>query len=170
MNAVLQLPCLALGNERTLNVAGHKAGNILPVVGGLPHDGGGKITPLDGCGQEHRLDLGHHSEVRVGQLNFIFKIRDRTQAAHHDGSALLLGEGDRQPVEGVDLDIRDVLAGLPQHGNALLYRKKRGLGAVDQHRDDHLVKHTAGALDNIEMPVRDGVEAAGIHGDGGHGW
>ena len=110
------------------------------------------------------------AKFRVGQLNFIFKIRDRTQTAHHDGSALLLGEGDRQPVEGVNLDIRDVLAGLPQHGNALLYRKKRGLGAVDQHRDDHLVKHTAGALDNIEMPVRDGVEAAGIHGDGGHGW
>ena len=102
----------------------------------------------------------------MGQLNFIFKIRDRAQTAHHDGSALLLGEGDRQPVEGVNLDIRDVLAGLPQHGNALLYRKKRSLGAVDQHRDDHLVKHTAGALDNIEMPVRDGVEAAGIHGDG----
>ena len=139
-------------------------------MGSLPHDGGGKVTPLDGRRQEHCLDLGHHGEVCVGQLNLILEIRDCPQAAHHDGRALLLGEADRQAVEGVDLDVRDILAGIPQHGNALLDREKRGLGTVDQHRDNHFVKHTAGALDNIEMPVRDGVEAAGIHGDGGHGW
>ena len=106
------------------------------------------------------------AKLAARELDLVLEVRDGAQAAHHDGRALLLGEGDRQPVEGVDLDIRDVLAGLPQHGNALLDRKQGLFGTVDQHRNDDLVEHTAGALDNIEMPVRDGVEAAGIHGDG----
>ena len=100
------------------------------------------------------------------ELDLIFKIRDSAQAAHHDGGVLLLGEADGQTIEGIDLYVGNVLAAFPQHGNALLDRKQGFFGTVDQHRDDDLVKHTAGALDDIEMSAGNGIEAARIHGNG----
>lgn len=137
-------------------------------MGGLPHDGGRQVTPFDGRGQEHRLDLRHHGVIGVGELDLILEIRDRAQPPYHDGGPLLLGKAHGQAVEGIHLHVGHILAALPQHGNALLDRKQRRLRTVDQHGDDQLVKHTAGALDDIQMPAGNGVKAAGIHGNG-HG-
>ena len=162
----LKLPCFAPGDEGGLDVGRHELGNILAVVGCLPHDGGGKVAPLDGRCQEDRFDAGRHGEVGVGQLDLVFKVGDRAQTAHHDGGVFLLGEADSQTVEGIHFYVGDVLAAFPQHGNALLDRKQGLFGTVDQHRNDDLVEHTAGALDNIQMPAGDGIKTAGIHGNG----
>ena len=104
----------------------------------------------------------------MSQLDLVFKIRYRPQTAHHHGGVFLLGKADRQPVEGIHLHIGHILAAFPKHGNALLDRKQRRLGTVDQHCNDQLVKHTAGALDDIQMPAGNGIKAAGVHGNG-HG-
>src|SRR5262249_17007332 len=71
---------------------------------------------------------------------------------------------DDQAVEAVDLDVLEGLRDLADHLDPLLFREKRLLRRVVAHRDDHLVEDLRAALDDVEVSVRDGIEAARVDG------
>jgi hypothetical protein len=54
---------------------------------------------------------------------------------------------------------------LPEHPNTFFQREQRVLFRIDQHRHDQLIEDLAPTLNEIKVPVRHGIEAAGIDGD-----
>ena len=81
---------------------------------------------------------------------------------------------DGEAVEGDDRDVDarmfgDRLGHLLEQRHARLGVEQRLLAVVDADTDDELVDHPRGARDDVEMPVGDGVEGAGIESCAGHG-
>ena len=56
-----------------------------------------------------------------------------------------------------------------EHLGPLLGREDRRLRGMDPDGDHDPVRHAAGLAQDVQVPVGDGVEAAGIEGGASHG-
>jgi len=62
---------------------GHKPSDISPQAGGLLDDGGADIEPFVVGHQEYGLNILVQLSVHKGQLKFVFKIRQRSEAPYN---------------------------------------------------------------------------------------
>jgi hypothetical protein len=105
----------------------------------------------------------------VGKLHLDLEVADRAQAADDGGRIARSGELDRQAIERVDVDplVRYVvrLEGGADDLDALLDRQQGRLLRIGQYGDDDRIEHRGGALDDVEVAVRDRVERAWVDRD-----
>ena len=104
-------------------------------------------------------------QLLVGErhLKFVLKIRHRAQSLDNRAGALFRDIVRQQTVEGVNLDVRQMLCHAPQEICLFLHRKSGFFGAVHHRRDNQLVKQRRCALDNIQMSQGRRIKAARIH-------
>lgn len=106
----------------------------------------------------------------MGHLQLFFKVGEHAQAAQHNARAAIAGVGNGQPAKAIDLNIAQMLGGLPDLGHALLGREQRLLVGVAQDGDDGALEQSAATLDDIEMAEGDRVEAPRIDRNQKRGW
>jgi hypothetical protein len=80
-----------------------------------------------------------------------------------------VGEIDQQSVERRDLDVLDFAEAAAEKAEPFLQREKRMLLVVVGDGDDDFIEQFSGAIDDIEVAVRDRIEAARINGAADHG-
>jgi len=113
-------------------------------------------------GFEARLEFAVHQR----HLEFVFVIGDGSDAAEDYGGVALAGVVDEQALEDVDFDARELPGDFAQHFDTLGDREERLFVHVLEYRDDDAIEHFFAAADQVEMPVGDGIEGAGIDGNG----
>ena len=130
------------------------------------------IAVLDRGHEEDRVDVRRQDAVVVGELHLGLEVADRAQAADDRAGAAGAAEVDGQAVERLDLDPVRRCAGLGERladdADARLDVEQRRLARVGQDADDDAVEHGRGALDDVEVAVRDRVERARVDRDGVH--
>ena len=87
------------------------------------------------------------------------------QSAHDRDRARAGSEVHGEPVEGGHLDPRPRLEARADHLDPLRGGEQRRLAWVLEHPDDHPVEDRGGAVEDVEVPERHRIEAAGVHGD-----
>jgi len=95
---------------------------------------------LLGRGKEQGFDARRQLAVHARQLEFVFEIGCRPQAAYDDVGAPLLREFHQQPFEGADLDVGVALQHLAGQRQALLQREHRLFMGAHSHADDDLIE------------------------------
>lgn len=115
-------------------------------------------------GDEEGLYLWRELAVHLRELEFVFEVGKRAQAADYYAALLLAHEVDEQAVEVFDLDVRKVDERLARHYLAFLLAEGRALFGVDEHGDDEFVEERRRSLGYIDVAVRYRVERAGVHG------
>ena len=120
-------------------------------------------------GQEAVLRVGRHEQgvhagqaaVHLGHLQFVVEVADGPQTLddHRDlvGAAVVHD----QALERVDPNVAVRRGHLGEHLAAFLDGEQARLRLVHEHRDDYLVVERGGPPDDVEVPVRDGIERAG---------
>src|SRR3977135_1793494 len=71
--------------------------------------------------------------------------------------------------EGCTLDVCDFPESVLEKAEPLLQRKERLLLVVVGDGDDDFIEQFSRAIDDIEVSVRDRIEAAGVNGAADHG-
>ena len=106
----------------------------------------------------------------AGYLGILVEIRGVAQTLYQNAGTLVPGVLRQQAGVMLRRHIGQVRHGAADHLHPFVGGEHRLFVAVDQHADVHLVKALGGPADNIHMPQRDGVEAAGIDRNfhGGH--
>lgn len=119
--------------------------------------------------------LGHEEEgldglvelaVHQGELELELEVGDGAEAAD-DGAATASGDVvHEESLEAIDLDAMDAGAGEGggEEVHAFLGGEEGGFGGVVGDGDDDAVEELGGALDDIEVPVGEGIEASGVDG------
>src|SRR4051794_60691 len=112
-----------------------------------------------------RLDLRREVAVELVHLELPLEIGYDAQALHDHLRVPAAREVDDELLEDVDLDVADRRQLVAQELDALLDREHRLLvvGIADD-ADDDPVEDPRGALDHVDVPVRDGVVRAGVDG------
>ena len=82
---------------------------------------------------------------------------------------LLLAELDEQTVERLDRHVGQVGRDARHEVDPLLHREERAARRVAADPDDDVAEERRGALDEVEVPERGRVEAAGVDGQAGDG-
>ena len=113
-------------------------------------------------GDEEGFYLGRELAVHLRELEFVFEVGERAQAADYYAALLLAHEVDEQAVEVFDLDVRKVDERLARHYLSFLLAEGRALLRVDEHRDDEFVEERRRAFRYIYMSVRYRVERARV--------
>ncbi len=115
--------------------------------------------------------LGHHENrlqplvkfaVHQRHLELEFEIRHRAQPTNHRARAATLCVFHQQPIEGLHLYTRQRLQRAHRHPPPLSQREKRALRVVARHRHDNAVEQLRRTFHHVQMPVGEGVEAAGV--------
>ena len=117
---------------------------------------------LHGGGQEEGLHLGSQAVVGVGYLQFKFEITEGAQTPQDHLGLAVAGELHGEAIETGHLHRAEMARGLPQLGQPLLQGEGRLLVGVLQHRHHHRIEQAGAALDQIEMPEGERVEAAWV--------
>jgi hypothetical protein len=152
---------------------------LQPLLDFLGDEGAHVAAHGDGLLDEARADervllVGHHEDgldvpregaVRERHLVLVLEVGDGPDAAEDDVRLLAVDVVHHEAVERVHLDVPEGLAHLADHLDALLLGEERLLRRVVGDGDDEALEDADAALDDVEMPVGDGVEAAGIDGD-----
>src|SRR6266540_424600 len=87
----------------------------------------------------------------------------------HDGHGPLpAGEVHQEPRERRHLDPGERRRGLLEQADAVLHGEQRRLGGVLEHAHHQTVEQAAGALDDVQMSVRHGVECPRTQGHKAH--
>ena len=100
--------------------------------------------------------------VHVGQLEFVFEVRHRTQATQEHIGVLLLGEMRQQCRKAHYFHIRQVLGDLLRQLHTLFQGKQRVFLGAGRDRDDHMVEQARGAFDQIAMAFGNRVEGTWV--------
>src|SRR5919106_341765 len=134
----------------------------------LLHAARGEEAVLRARHQVHRLDLGSEVAVEVVHLELPLEIRDRAQALDHRRRAPAARELDDELREDVDLDVVLARERVLEKTHPLLDREQRLLvQRVADDADDDALEDRRRAPDDVEVPVRDWVVAAGANGGDG---
>ena len=112
--------------------------------------------------QEHRIQSGIQLVVDQCHLEFTLEIRDGPKPLDDNGTPLLPGKVCQQLVREHDLHIWNVRRHTPDELHALCRGKHGMFVDVEHHADDQPVKALGRALDDVQVPVRHRVKAAGI--------
>ena len=114
--------------------------------------------------EEDGFDFGAEAAIHKGHLEFVFVVGDGADAADDEAGAAAGGVVGEQAVEGLDADVFAAGEGFADHFGALVDGEKRGFGFVSQDGNDEVVNETAGAADDVEVAVGEGVEGSGVNG------
>jgi hypothetical protein len=106
--------------------------------------------------------------VHVRQLQFIFKIRDRTQAAYQNIGILMGGKVCHQFTEPQHFHVIQVRRHLAGQGYALIQREQRLFARAGGDGQDDVIEHQRCACHQIQVAVSHGIESTGINGFTGH--
>ena len=112
----------------------------------LPHDGVGACTP------KPKKDKPASATITAAQAKL---------------ASAFVGDTDRVGLERAPVGPQRMLQvprqrHLLDHLDALGQREQRPLGVVGGDADDHVIHDPRGALNDVEMPVGDRVERAGV--------
>ena len=102
--------------------------------------------------------------VHQRHLELELEVRHRAQPAHDHLRLPPLDVVDQQAVEGVDLDVRQVLEDRARDLDPLVHREQRRLLGVDQDRDDDAIEQPRAARDDVDVAVGQRIERARIDG------
>ena len=153
--------------------AWHESARVAAHGGDLADERGGDGANRRGSRQEDRLDLRRHHGVHRGHLHLVIEIGPVPQTADQDQRAVAPRRVDCEVREGRDLELGPGVRGhrradRPEHFDPLLGGKDRRLRGVHPDRDHEPVDQPTGMAHHVQMPVRDGVESAGVKGYAGH--
>ena len=112
--------------------------------------------------QKHGVKPGVELAVDECHLKLALKVGQRAQPLDDHAAVALARKIRQKPVGVCDLHVGNIRRDAPQQLHALERREHRALVGVDHHAHDELVKALCRALNDIQMPVRDRVKAAGI--------
>ncbi len=98
-----------------------------------------------------------------GHLKLILKIGDGAQAAKNDVGAALLNEINQQAVKAGDLHVGEGADATANQGQTFLHGEGWMFVRVVEDTHHYAIEHTAGPLNQVEMPHGDGIEAARIY-------
>ncbi len=110
------------------------------------------------------LDLRLQLAVHQRHLELVLKVGYGPQPPDNGLGLLPAGEIDEQPLEMNHADIRHGPDHFADQRDALLIREEAGLGFIDGNGHNDLVKKPGSPMDDIKVPVGDGVKTAGIDG------
>ena len=100
--------------------------------------------------------------VHQCHLKLVFEIGESAQSAKHRMRPELFDRIDEQPVKHHDLHMGNVFAAAFDQFLALLHGEHRGFLGIDGDCDDHLIEQQTGPDHQIEVPVGERIERAGI--------
>ena len=154
--------------EGALDAVGYEARGVTSHGGDLSYEGGGEVRGVFGGREEDGLEAGDKVSVGARHLRLVVEVACGADSAQDAGRAELFGGVDEEPVEGCDFDAFDASHGLRSELDALFEGEHRVPGRVttDRHRD--LPKEGRPPRREVEVAVREGVEAPGKEGVG-HG-
>jgi len=113
---------------------------------------------------KNRFDTFIQLTIHQSHLEFKFKVGDGAQAADDSLGGPALDVFNEQAIEGVSLDVGEVLDGLGDHFLALGHGKERAFAFAERHRHDDAVEQPGSPLQNVQMAVGERIEAPGIDG------
>src|SRR5664279_1980016 len=111
-----------------------------------------------------RQEQGFYFRVEIAvhprHLEFVFKIRRRTQTAQNYLGALLVQEIHQQAVKTAYLGIRVRHQNLSGHLDAFFKSEKRALGVAGGNRDDHMIEKIDRPANEVFVPARHRVKSS----------
>src|SRR5690606_25061035 len=137
-------------------------GDVAAQGGNFPHQGGRDVRILLRGREEQTFHIRSQLAVHVGQLEFIFEVGYRTQAAEQYVSADVTGEVRQQRGKPHHFDVGKLLEYFTRHVDPLFEREGGVLLRAGGDGDDHLVEQFGRATNQVGMPLGDGVAGAGI--------
>ena len=126
-------------------------------------DAGTQIGVFLPRGQEDGFHIIPQGPVHQGHLKFILKIRHCPQPADDDHGPAPGGKGNEQPPEGNYFHRGQTAHAFLDQLDAFTGGKERAFLTIVRDRDDQVVKEFRGPLDDIEMPIGDGIKASRIN-------
>jgi hypothetical protein len=142
-------------------------------AGDLADERARQVGALRGRREEHRLD---RSDVPVvlGHAQLELEVAGAAQTLHDRGDPQRRAQVDEQPVERDHVDagatpVRECVDLGAQERDPLVRAEHRTLRRVPDDGDDEPREQPCSTLDDVEMPVGDGVEAARIDRRSAHG-
>jgi hypothetical protein len=111
---------------------------------------------------ERGLDLVVQVAVHVRHLQLVLEVGHGAQAPQDDARVLALAVVHQQAIERVDLDVGLARELLADHLHPLVHREERVLAGVPEDRDHQAIEDHETALDDREVPIRHGIERAGV--------
>ena len=158
--------CHCVG-QRDGNRRRHETGHIAAQARDLAHQRRRNEAVLLGRGQEQGLHLRDQVAVHAGQLELVFEIGHRAQAAQQHAGTDFLDEVRQQRIEAAHFHVRVMGHGLAGQLHAQLERQGRALAGAVGDADDQALEQRRGAVDQVDVTVGDRVEGAGIDRDAG---
>src|SRR6185437_8750577 len=95
-------------------------------------------------------------------------IRDGTQPSDDDVGLPAGNIVDQQPIERLDLDARVFLEYDARNLDTLIRREQRRLFRIRGNGDNDAIEEPRATHDDVDVAVRQRIEGAGIHSEGGH--
>ena len=140
-------------------------GDVSPQAAHLADDAGGQVHIPGAGGEEDGFALRQELVVGEGHLELVLKIRNGPQPLDDGTGPRPLDVAYQQTAVAVHLDIFKArfLHHPAYHLHPLLGGEKALFLLVHRHQHNHLVKDAAGPLDDIQVTICNGVEAAGAH-------
>jgi hypothetical protein len=118
-------------------------------------------------GKKQRLDFWRESPVHQGHLKLILKVRNGPKSANECGCTDISGELNQEAIKGLDVNGFEVRRHAGDELHSVVDGQECCLLFVVGYGDDDPVEKAAGAFDDIEVPICDGVKRAGIDGGAG---
>ena len=106
---------------------------------------------------------GYMPRFMPGQLELVFEIGHRAQAAHHDARAALLHELHQQARKPHDFDVLQVFQHLARHFDALVQREERLLRLAVGNREHDAIEQPRRAPREVFMAQRDRIECPRVN-------
>ena len=113
--------------------------------------------------EKHGFKIRIEGPVHAGELEFVFEIGDRAQAAQHHARILLAHELGEQTLEADDAQVLHIGQNFLRDVDALLQGEERPLGAAVGNAENQAVEQPAGAPHQILMAARERIERSRIH-------
>ena len=120
-------------------------------------------APLAGH-QEDGFQFGSEGAVGERHGEFPLDVAEGPQAPQHDPRPAPPHKIDRQPFKAGDIDIGEFTGGAGDEVEPLLRGEQRGLFGIDANPHGQPIEQGRPAPDDVVMPQREGVEAAGVDG------
>jgi len=142
----------------------NEARDVTTVARDFANETGADVRRVERWDHEHRLQLCRQVAIHERHLILILEIAHGAQSANQEIRAFARREVDKESAERLDLDAR--LSG--QRGadqlDALVRRKQRLLRRICRDGDDQSIDELETSQNEVFVPARDGIEAAGVDG------
>src|SRR5690606_30500773 len=117
--------------------------------------------------QVHDGDVGGDALEDAVQGELVIEVTHLTQAPHDVGATEAARIGGKASLERADADAVDVIReglgdGALDEFNPIAMPESARLGRVAAHADVDAVEHRQGLLNDVEVPLRDGVERTSV--------